>query len=240
MKNQIQIVLFVVILILYVLRKINRQKLPPLDADIVIGPGGYKGVYTIGICHYLKNHFNVGDKTFLGFSSGSFNSLFMTLAKEEEIPFLKNLFTMNEKGSMVHFLRNIIDGVRKVDDSLFDIKRIQVGVFTPNGIEYFKQFLTVEDALYCCKCSSFVPFVTYRDIIMFYKNRLIFDGGWYYKSIKKRRDNRILFIDSTMFGRYKSSLLSGLRQPSKPLYQLYLDGYHDARKNHAYFEPFFL
>jgi len=238
-KNQIQIFLFIVILILYLLRKISRQKLPPLDADIVIGPGGYKGVYTIGICHYLKNHFNVKDKTFLGFSSGSFNSLFMTLDKEKEIPFLKSLFTMNQKRSMVHFLRNIIEGVRKIDESFFDIKRLQVGVSTPNGIEYFKKFLTLEDALYCCKCSSFVPFVTYHEIFMFYKNRLIFDGGLYYKSIKKRRESHILFIDSTMFGRYKTNLLSGLRQPSKPLYQLYLDGYHDARKNHTYFEKFF-
>lgn len=237
--KKLQILLFVFLVSLYLLRKLAHKKLPPLDADIVIAPGGYRGLYTLGICHYVKNHFDVTHKTFLGFSSGSFNSVFMTMDKERDIPFLKKLFGMNKSRSISIFVKDIVHELQKSDESQFDIKRIQIGVSTPNGIEYFKNFLTLEDVMYCCRCSSFVPFVTYRDIFLFYKNRLTFDGGLYYRRIKRQHQRQTLFIDSVMFGRYKPHMFAGLNQPKKTLYQLYLEGYHDARMNHDYFESFF-
>jgi hypothetical protein len=238
-KARLLLILF--LCILYLVNKVRGyrvKQLPPLDADIVIAPGGYRGVYTIGICHYLKNHFMMKDKTFLGFSSGSFNSVFMTLDKEQDNLFLQKLFTLNKRKNLSYFVKDIIEEVQRFDEHLFDIKRIHIGVSTPNGLECFKDFLTLKDALYCCQCSSFVPFVTYKDIFLVYKNRLTFDGGLFYRRVKKQHQKQTLFIDSTMFGRYKPHMFAGLKQPKKTLYQLYIDGYHDAQQNHAYFEQY--
>ena len=237
--KKIRILLFILMILVFFVRRVASRKLPDIQADIVIAPGGYRGIYVLGICHYVKNHFEVKNKTFLGFSSGSLNSLFMTLDKEQDYLYIQRLFTMNKKKSISKLLTEVIESTRKVGESSFDIKRLHVGVSTPKGLEYFKNFLNLEDALYCCKCSSFVPFITYQDIFLFYKSKLTLDGGFYYRSVKKHRDHKMLFIDSTMFGRYQPHIMAGLQQPSKPLYQLYLDGYHDARKNHTYFEPFF-
>jgi hypothetical protein len=216
-----------------------KPKFPSIEADIVIAPGGYRGIYVLGICHYVKNHFDTSQKTFLGFSSGSLNGIFMTLDKEQDILYLNRLFKMNKTKSISKMLKDIIDATMLIDDSSFDLKRLQVAVTTTNGLEYFKDFLNLQEAMYCCKCSAFVPFITYRDIFLFYKSKLTMDGGLYYRSVRNKREKKTLFIDSTMFGRYKPKRLAGLRQPKKPIYQLYLDGYNDARNNHAYFEKYF-
>lgn len=238
-KAHILLILF--LCTVYLLNKVQgfrMKKLPPLEADIVIAPGGYRGIYTIGICHYLKNHFDVKDKTFLGFSSGSFNSVFMSLDKEQDNLFLQKLFTLNKREKISYLVKDVMGELDQWDESLFDIRHIQVAVSTPNGLEFFKDFLTLKDALYCCRCSSFVPFVTYKDLFLVYKNRLTFDGGIFYRRVKRQHQKQTLFIDSTMFGRYKPHMFAGLKHPKKTLYQLYLEGYHDARTNHAYFEPF--
>lgn len=73
---------------------------------------------------------------------------------------------------------------------------------------------------------------------MFYKSKLTLDGGVFYRDVKKK-EMETLFIDPVMFGRYKPSRLAGLVTPTISMYQMYLNGYHDARKNHSYFERYF-
>lgn len=234
--------LFLFILILVILRiKLKKiKKIPPNDADIIISPGGYKGLYTIGICHYIKTHFDVSKKRFTGFSSGSFNSLFMTLDPEYDNLFLRLMFSLNKKNPPISvLLSNIVDIVRKnFTETNFDLTRVNVGVTTTRGLTYFNDFLSLEDAVYCCKCSSFVPFLTYRDVFLFYKGNLTLDGAFYYKHVRKETKN-VLFIESSMFGRYSRNLTEGFRKPKCSYYQMYLNGYHDARKNHDYLAKYF-
>lgn len=215
-----------------------RRPLPKLDADIVLSPGGYRGVYTLGICHYVKNHFDVKDKTFAGFSSGSFNGLFMVIDKEYNNQFLNHLFCI-KKCSIERLLTNVThvisDNFKKEQ---FELERLHVAVSTPDGLEYFKDFLTLQDVLSCCTCSSFVPMVTCHDIFMFYRSKLTLDGGVFYRDVKKQEKEKLI-IHPSMFGRYKPNRTAGFYQPKTSTYQMYLNGYHDARKNHAYFEQFF-
>ena len=225
------------ILIVFILHRITRRKLPSLEADIVIAPGGYRGLYTVGICHYVKNHFDLNNKKFAGFSSGTFNALFMLINPELQNKYLRLVFTLQE-GPVARLLEEVIHTITtQFEEKDFALDRLHVGVSTVTGLEYFKQFLSLQDALSCCKCSSFVPFVTYPDLFMFYRSKLTLDGGVFYRDVRKEHPET-LFIDSTMFGRYQPSRLAGLGQPSTPMYQMYLNGYHDARKNHAYFEKF--
>ena len=231
-----KIILF--ILVIYILKRTTRRKLPPLEADIVISPGGFRGVYTNGICHYVKNHFNVKNKTFAGFSSGSFNSLFMVLDPEKDNTYIRKLITL-KKGPIHQLLHEVIHTIdENFKTEQFDLSRVHVAVSTSKGLEYFKQFLTLKDALCCCKCSSFVPFLTTHELLMFYRSKLTLDGALFYRDVKKE-EKRKLFIGPNMFGRYKPARLQGFFQPKESMYQMYLNGYHDARKNHAYFETFF-
>ena len=50
----------------------NKKKL------ITITPGGYKGFYTLGICHYIKENYNLENYYFSGASAGSWNALFLS------------------------------------------------------------------------------------------------------------------------------------------------------------------
>jgi hypothetical protein len=94
------------------IKKTFSRKLPNIDADILISPGGYKGIYTMGICHYIKNHFNpqLKSKKILGFSSGTFCTLLMRLNPELEHTFLNLLFSLDTKRlTMPKFLNKVVD-----------------------------------------------------------------------------------------------------------------------------------
>jgi hypothetical protein len=195
----------------------------------------------IGICHYLKNHFPVAKKSITGFSCGSFLALFMRIKPELEHAYLKYLFALDR--SPITLPQLLDKSVSTIQDHFvyedFDLRQTQIGVSTVKGLEVFNDFTSLEDLLACCRSSSFVPFVTQLDAILFYKNRLTFDGGIHYKKIKRLKKKETLLIGSSMFGRFGDSLIAGFKKPKCSYYQLYLYGYRDAQKNHAFFEPYF-
>ena len=44
---------------------------------ISISPGGYKGIYVLGVCNYIKDNFNLDKYVFSGASAGAWNSLML-------------------------------------------------------------------------------------------------------------------------------------------------------------------
>jgi len=224
------------------IKRIFTKKLPLVDTDIVISPGGYKGIYMMGICHYIKNHFEIKSKKILGFSCGSFCAIFLRIRPELDNFFLTNLFALDKpRVSLSKFLNAGIHNINtsfRYDD--FDLSGTQIGITTSSGLKCYDTFLSIEDLTMCCKCSSFVPFVTQNQLFLFYKHQLTLDGAIYYKQLKNIKDEKFI-ISSTMFGRYNKNLFAGFRKPKCSFYQMYLYGYHDARKNHdvlaKYFQP---
>ncbi len=244
-----KVFLFLVLILISILHYKKRQiqtipwisSVQPLEVDILLSPGGFKGIYMIGICHYVKNHFPVRDKSIAGFSCGSFNALFMRLNPRLDHVFLRHMFAMDKNASIHKILTDTVHTVRDhfvYED--FDLRQTHIGVTTLKGIELYRDFSCMSDLLACCKSSSFIPFVTQREGLLFYKNKMTFDGGVYYKRIKKNKKKETLLITSSMFGRYMEHLLIGLRRPKCSYYQLYLNGYRDAQKHHAFFEPYFI
>ena len=218
----------------------RRSTLKPIKTDILISPGGYKGIYMIGVCHYLKNHFDIDQKTIAGLSCGSLLSLFLTLKPELEDTFLRILFKLDPRDSLPTFLNHLLNALHtqfKTKD--FDLSRIQIGVTTWKGLELFQKFLTLKEATRCCTASCFVPFVTYPRAIFFYEKRITLDGGLFYKRLKTLKEKDTLLITCSMFGRYKEGMMSGFRKPKCSYYQMYLYGYSDARTHHAFFENYF-
>jgi hypothetical protein len=231
---------FLFLLVIYLVIKLFRKE-KPLDTDIILAPGGYKGIYMMGICHYLKNHFPTQKKSITGFSCGSFISLFMRLNPALDDHYLRCMFALDRKGlTMPQLLNSCISTLQDqfvYED--FDLRQTQVGVTTSKGLELFKDFNSFHDLLSCCKSSSFIPFITHPGVFLFYKNKLTLDGGFCYKKIKRFKKKDTLLITSSMFGRYSESLVSGLKKPKCSYYQLYLYGYRDAQKNHDFFNDFF-
>lgn len=238
---KVKVILF--FLILYIVKKITYSRLTPLDTDIILAPGGYKGIYMIGICHYIKNKFkdSLRSKSITGFSCGSFNALFMRLTPELDNKFLKYLFALDKKDlSMSQFLSKTVSTIKMqfvYED--FDLRQTRIGVSTSKGLEIFQDFSSIQDVVECCRSSSFVPFVTQPDVFLFYKNKLTLDGGFHYKKVKRNKRKSTLLITSSMFGRFKDSLITGFKRPKCSYYQLYLYGYRDAQRNHTLLENYF-
>ncbi len=244
MKIKLYLFLFVLIYIKrqyfqYKLIYDNPKEISKLIPDIVISPGGRYGMYTLGICHYIKNNFNIKDKKIVGFSSGSWNGLFMCMKKKYINIALKDAFKINNVTVPI-MLKKTINIVKKYNINQFNINNLYIGSTHFNKHIIYNKFLSIDDAIRCCISSSFVPFVTYNDIMYIYKNKLSFDGGFYYENYKKTLPSTTLMISFRMFGRYTTSnLITERLKKNKPsAYQLYIKGYSDAVKNHNYFESY--
>ena len=225
---------------------LSATPLPPSPLpDIVLGPGGVAGFYSLGISHYLLNHFDLKDKRMVGFSAGSFTLLFMRLSPEKRNGMLQEIFKCNEK-SASNAMRHIMDKVETtttLED--YDLNGSSIAVSHPGKIALYDHFLTIEQLSRCCKSSSFIPFVTHESGIDFYNHKLAMDGFFYYKTFLKQYPERPLVINPFMFGRYSNSVWDKIKflfgiHPLKTtsIYQLYLYGYHDARQNHSFFEKY--
>ena len=213
--------------------------------EIVLGPGGVAGFYSLGISHYLLNHFDVKDKRLVGFSAGSFTLLFMRLSPEKRNSMLQEIFKCNEKSAsnaMSHIMDKI-ETTTTLDD--YDLNGISIAVSHPGTIALYDHFITIQQLSRCCKSSSFIPFVTHDSGMDFYNHKLAMDGFFYYKSFLKQYPERPLVISPFMFGRYSNAAWDKIKfifgiHPLKTtsIYQLYLYGYHDARQNHSFFEKY--
>ena len=220
--------------------KLIYDKQKEIIPDIVFSPGGRYGMYSLGICHYVKNNFNIKNKKIVGFSSGSWNALFMCMKKKYLNNILREGFKINNV-SVPTMLKKTINIVKKYKIKQFNIKNLYIGSCHFNEHIIYNKFITMDDVIRCCISSSFVPFITYNDIIYIYKNKLSFDGGFYYKNYKQTLPSRTLIISFRMFGRHQNLNLmtERLKKNKESAYQLYIKGYHDAAKNHAYFETYF-
>jgi len=240
--------IFIVFLLICIGKyKINKlTKLIPSSVtnymvpDILISTGGRYASYQVGICHYIKNNFNIKKKKILGISAGSWNSVFMALDNKYNNEIIKKIFEIKSKNIKV-LLKNTKKIVEKYDITEYDAKNIYIAVSTLNGLIIHNKFITIEDVTRCCTASSFIPYLTYNDFLYFYKNTLSVDGGIYYKEYVKTLPPTTLIISFKMFGKYKNkNIFNDCVQLNKPsTYQLYIQGYHDALKNHEYFEKFF-
>jgi len=213
--------------------------------DIVLGPGGVAGFYSLGISHYLLNHFDLKDKRLVGFSAGSFTLLFMRLSPEKRNGMLQEIFKCNEK-SASRAMRHIIDKIETtttLED--YDLNGSSIAVSHPGTIGLYEDFLTIQQLSRCCKSSSFIPFVTHESGMDFYNHKLAIDGFFYYNSFLEQYPDPPLVITPFMFGRYSNAIWDKIKflfgiHPLKTtsIYQLYLYGYHDARQNHSFFEKY--
>jgi hypothetical protein len=235
---KIIVIMIIILFVNKIYRTKKKYKIPECDADIIFAPAGIKAPYNFGICHYLKNHFDLTHKKMVGFSSGSLINLLMTMEKEKTSEFLKKLMKIKLNDDIKAYLKKTIHTIQKeFTENDFNLNLLNVGVTHSDGLYVYNNFSNLKDALECCTSSSFIPFITYKDLLYFYKYKLCLDGGVFYNAYKKKK-NDVLIINHYMFKRYKKTNVSNLNMfISKHInvYQMYLNGYNDARNNHDYF-----
>lgn len=233
------IILFIIILYLYIQTKKITSYVKP---DIIISPSGYYGFYTLGICHYIKKHFSIENKKISGFSSGSFNGLYLTMNnKKKNNKLLKLLLKMGKYNNLnemaIHFKNKFIHKFKLNDFN----NNLYIGLSHINKLGIYNEFNDIEELINCCYGSSFIPYVTMKKTIYIYNKKLTLDGMIYYKKFKNSLKNEnILFISPKMFGRYTKSLtIRNLIKPKCGINKLFLLGYTDAKQHHNLLKSYF-
>jgi hypothetical protein len=214
-----------------------------IEPEIIYNTGGYYGFYQLGVCHYIKNTFDYKNKITLGISAGSWISLFMSLDHSKSNEFLNNVFKTVPPDCPIYNLpklfKNIIKDYKYED---FNVSNINIAVtdLGKRKLNIYNNFLTLDEIVRCCTASSFVPFITYKDLFYFYKNKLSCDGGLLKRFYLKHISKKTLVIKFNMFNRFKWYPLISFVKPKYSFYELYIVGYNDAKKNHAELEKYFM
>jgi predicted patatin/cPLA2 family phospholipase len=216
---------------------------------IAISPAGYKGVYTLGTCLYIKDNYNLDDYIYSGASAGAWNALMMTCKKDIKLKRSEiiNYSITNSKSiiEMEKLLKEKILSLYSTSD--FNLDKLFIGITKWDGMHtetlIFHKFNDLEDAIDGCIASSHIPFVT-GGLIHRYRNITALDGGFskfpyilrdYSIHITpnmwtKNNSSKPLTIDefTTLFSRKKYNFDS-----------LFEDGYKDADKNKKYLDEIF-
>jgi hypothetical protein len=244
LKNSIKILFLLLILIIYKYKTIKFKPIDTSQYDIIYNTGGYYGFYQLGICHYIKNNFNYKNKRVLGISAGAWLSVFMALDNDKSNEFLYKVFKKSKLNKPMYKIANLLkDILHDIPNEYFYTSNINIAVteLHTRKLIIHNNFLSLDELSRCASASSFVPYITQNNAISFYKHKLIFDGGILKKKYIKHIDtDNTLSISFNMFHRFKPCLLFSFIKPKRSLYDLYMLGYHDALKNHAFLEKYFV
>lgn len=211
---------------------------------IILEPGGMKGIYTMGICSYLKKHYNLTNHLLNGASAGSWNGLFLSY-KYDLGPFVNNILhdiplNFSIYDIQIHFKKILLKYYTFED---FDFCNLYISVsHIKNNTMYtviYSDFLNLEDVIDCCIASSNIPYITGIDNL-YYNNEYSLDGGFFsnpYLDI-----NETLRIYPSMWTIENYTKLERLKNNYNFLFynepydyiQLYKKGYEDTKNNSFY------
>ena len=215
---------------------------------ISISPGGFKGIYMLGICTYIKDNFDLSNYVFSGSSAGGWNALMMCCNKDFS-EYKHQIVDYSIKNSNSIFELESLMKLKLLqyfttDD--FDLRKLFIGVttfnnFYPNTI-IFSGFNDLADAIDACIASSHIPFVT-GGLTHKYHNLYSFDGGFSrypYLNIS----NTALHITPSIWQTSKKHTVIGDINEYTTLFSknkynfdiLYENGYKDAHKNRVFLQ----
>jgi hypothetical protein len=216
---------------------------------ISISPGGYKGIYMLGTCAYIKKHYDTSNCIFSGASAGAWNALVMTCKKDIEEIKTQIIDYSIQNTKSINDLENAIKQrlLETYSTNDFDLSKLYIGITTLQNAHLKTvietDFVDLEDAINCCIASSHIPFIT-GGLTYKYRNLLAFDGGFsvypYLNTLertmhitpdiwnKKPKKFNSLEDYTTLFSKNKYNFS-----------KLYEDGYNDAKQNKEYLDSIF-
>ena len=202
------ILVFTIIISIIIYKVLYKKNNKLYNYDIIIEPGGNYGFYTLGICHFIRNNYNIKNKKIIGFSSGSWNVIFLSIKnkiKNNSNVYLLSLFRNNIMCNN-KMPKNVLILKKNFEKNIFfnelELKNKSIGITNNlNNLYEINHFISVKDIINSCMSSSFVPYVTQYDFIKFYRGKIGLDGGlYYYMYIKDNIKDNCLCISYDMFG----------------------------------------
>lgn len=224
---------------------------------IISSPGGLAGFYFMGISSYIKQNYALDDYVFSGASAGAWNSLFLSLRKnEDERAFVKEILNTDLKNlkSVIQLEKRMKSTIlNSYNDDSFHLDKLYLGVsvleHSAMNLRIYNDFSGLEDAIECCIASSHIPFVT-GGACHIYRNKLSFDGGFYsYPYLNSFTPSLIITPDIWTKNKNKGNVtvidcnidsMLNLKKTPPNMNQLYESGYDDAMKNKAFLDSIFL
>ena len=222
--------------------------LPLMNAKIInIYPGGLHGFYMMGICKYIKNHYNLKSYKFYGASAGSWNGLYLSYKdKDKDDRFIENIenIMIDERPKSIYKLQlKIKDKLLEnynIDD--FEIEKLYISVAEINKPIFrikkriYNRFDSLDDVTNCCIASSHLPIISGK-LSYKYNDHYCLDGGFFLNPFLNIENNNTLNIRPFMWKRekkYKNNLKEIYIKKSIHL------GYEDANKNKDFLDDYFL
>ena len=216
---------------------INDQKQFNNTKFITITPGGIAGFYSLGVCNYIKEHYNITDYSFLGASAGAWNAM-VCCYKGDTHHFIKTLFeddiicNTHSIDELQYNLKHHILDRYSIQD--FDVERLHITICEVDQFciksKVIHTFYNLDTLLDCCIVSSHIPYITSGNLIKVYDNKITFDGGLLSFPPKDKYHHIIItpnMYDPDMLGNMIVNLFK--RNITKDsLYNLFIQGYTDA------------
>jgi len=218
---------------------------------ISISPGGYKGFYELGICKYIKKHYDLSNYVFSGASAGAWNSL--VLCYKGDITDIEKLL-MDESIHKVKSIRELKDTVKhrilsnfKTED--FHLEKLFVGTTLLDNCKtktiIYSGFTDLEDAVDCCVASSHIPLIT-GGINQKYRNAYHYDGG-FSKHPYLSEEDIVLYITPDLWNHdnkkksfFRLSDYTTLLSRSHYSFEnMIREGYEDSKKNKHFLDVIF-
>lgn len=204
------------------LRKLRNE-----NKTITISPGGFMGIYMLGICKFIKTNYETKEYIFSGASAGSWNSLYMVCKKDIDFTEIEKCIMKNDKIYDIELsIKDYL--LRQFSNDDFDLSRLSITLITLQHCKLHKtvynKFDNLEDAIDCCIASCHIPFIT-GGLYCKYKKRISFDGAYVFSS-----NNSFLHISPDMWflNHFDLTVFSKFSKKSYNIYQLYYYGYLHA------------
>jgi hypothetical protein len=216
-----------------------------------ISPGGYKGFYTLGICKFIKENYDLSEYVFSGASAGAWNSLLLVsrhgIGEIQKKIIDDSLMKINSLEKLELTIKQRILENYETDD--FYLHKLYIGVTTVDKYKsktiIYNSFESLEDALDCCVASSHIPFFT-GGLTKTYRKTFVFDGG-FSKYPYLNTTSPILHIHPNIWNRFSqnksvfniSDYTTLFSKTNYPFELLIEQGYLDAKNHKKYLDSIF-
>ena len=98
---------------------------------ITITPGGIAGFYSLGVCNFIKQHYDVSDYSFLGASAGAWNAMVCSY-KGDCQTLVKSLFN-----------NDVIDQTNSIDELQYNLKQHILDQYTIDDFDVERLHITI-------------------------------------------------------------------------------------------------
>ena len=176
---------------------------------IYLAPAGFTMPYNLGICTYLKEHYNLDNYNFIGSSAGSWLSIFLASDMVISEDLIHNYLNKFDSTDLLYKWNNIcpflkeefpkyINNLSFVDNKKIEISMSQYYNKTIHN-ELIINYNNLDELLELCSLSSYIPLLS--GLYIPKRNNLISFDGYFTKPNFEHR-KIILSVDNSMFDRH--------------------------------------